>query len=299
MSKFEFIISFYNLILIIKIINKINNKNYELHIKFNRNFFYNYNLLIYLLNLKTKFLYLYIFKYLYKKIYKMEKHIRNCPVCNKEILYKTKKSIYWAKHTNSPCRSCAILKLERKGKIKKDIPSVGTIFDYWTVTDNILKEIRKGHWAVKCKCKCGTEKYVRITALVSGKSKGCVCRTKDINKLKVNAYGDLSDTFWGRIIKSAKIRNIEFNITKEFAWKLFLKQNKKCALSNLDLIMEKSMNRKKGCANITASLDRIDSSKGYIENNIQWVHKDVNKMKQELNEDYFKELCKKITKKWT
>lgn len=44
----------------------------------------------------------------------------------------------------------------------------------------------------------------------------------------------------------------------------------------------------------TASLDRIDSTKGYVEENVQWVHKDVNFMKSNLTEQRFKELISKI-----
>lgn len=40
-----------------------------------------------------------------------------------------------------------------------------------------------------------------------------------------------------------------------------------------------------------ASLDRIDSSQGYIKGNVQWVHKDINKMKFDLSQDRFLELC--------
>ena len=69
-------------------------------------------------------------------------------------------------------------------------------------------------------------------------------------------------------------------------------------MSGIEITIEKSLNRKKGCSNLTASLDRIDSSLGYVKNNVQWVHKDINKMKQELNENYFKNLCKIIAKKW-
>jgi hypothetical protein len=47
----------------------------------------------------------------------------------------------------------------------------------------------------------------------------------------------------------------------------------------------------------TASLDRIDSSKGYIEGNVQWIHKHINKMKNNFNESYFIEICKKISQK--
>jgi hypothetical protein len=44
----------------------------------------------------------------------------------------------------------------------------------------------------------------------------------------------------------------------------------------------------------TASLDRIDSSLGYVRGNVQWLHKDVNWMKNTLDQDRFIELCKAI-----
>jgi len=44
----------------------------------------------------------------------------------------------------------------------------------------------------------------------------------------------------------------------------------------------------------TASLDRIDSSKGYVKGNLQWVHKDINMMKNHYNQKYFIEICKKV-----
>lgn len=49
----------------------------------------------------------------------------------------------------------------------------------------------------------------------------------------------------------------------------------------------------------TASLDRIDSSKGYIPGNVQWVHKDVNKMKLALSEKRLLELCTLIVQKFS
>lgn len=45
----------------------------------------------------------------------------------------------------------------------------------------------------------------------------------------------------------------------------------------------------------TASLDRIDNSKGYEVGNIQWVHKDINMMRGPLPIDKFVELCKLIS----
>ena len=39
----------------------------------------------------------------------------------------------------------------------------------------------------------------------------------------------------------------------------------------------------------------IDSSKGYIKDNVQWVHKDVNFMKQSLPQEKFIDYCRKIS----
>ena len=44
----------------------------------------------------------------------------------------------------------------------------------------------------------------------------------------------------------------------------------------------------------TASLDRIDSSQGYIEGNVQWVSREVNFFKNNKNEKDLYNLCKKI-----
>ncbi|MGW4243051.1 hypothetical protein [Nocardia sp. NPDC004722] len=45
----------------------------------------------------------------------------------------------------------------------------------------------------------------------------------------------------------------------------------------------------------TASLDRIDSSVGYAPNNIQWVHKSVNRMKSDFGEAEFISICQAVS----
>ncbi|MBU2060475.1 MAG: hypothetical protein KKH44_01330 [Bacteroidetes bacterium] len=46
----------------------------------------------------------------------------------------------------------------------------------------------------------------------------------------------------------------------------------------------------------TASLDRIDSNKKYVVNNIQWIHKDLNDMKWEFSHCYFLLMCNLVLK---
>jgi len=43
-----------------------------------------------------------------------------------------------------------------------------------------------------------------------------------------------------------------------------------------------------------ASLDRIDSTGGYTEGNVQWVHRTVNFMKQSLSDAELVQWCRRI-----
>lgn len=56
----------------------------------------------------------------------------------------------------------------------------GTVFGYWTASS--VKKAIKFHTHVLCKCKCGTEKYVRVSKLVYGTSKSCGCFRAEIRK---------------------------------------------------------------------------------------------------------------------
>jgi hypothetical protein len=43
-----------------------------------------------------------------------------------------------------------------------------------------------------------------------------------------------------------------------------------------------------------ASLDRIDSSKGYVEDNVQWIHKELNCLKMDIPENKLIKWCELI-----
>jgi transposase len=101
--------------------------------------------------------------------------------------------------------------------------------------------------------------------------------------------GDIRVAFFNTIKFSAQQRDIEFDVTIEYIWDLFIIQKNKCSLSGLNLEMGPS-----ALDDRTASLDRIDSSKGYIEGNVQWVHKMINTMKWDFNQDDFIKMCTAI-----
>ncbi len=108
---------------------------------------------------------------------------------------------------------------------------------------------------------------------------------------KWKGINDLSFSYFYNIQSNAYKRNIIFNLTINDIYKQLEIQNRKCNLSNHNLIL-KEYNLDK---NDNASLDRIDSSVGYVINNIQWTHKIINNMKWDLNQDYFVKLCNLVT----
>ncbi len=100
---------------------------------------------------------------------------------------------------------------------------------------------------------------------------------------------EISNKYWNEIVRSANKRNIQFVLTMEEVWKTYLKQDKKCSLTGIDLEFDS-----KGYKG-NASLDRIDSYKPYVPHNIQWIFCPLNIMKHNHSDYYFKYLCSLVT----
>lgn len=145
----------------------------------------------------------------------------------------------------------------------------------------------KGKLAVwKCKCDCGKECDSVGAWLRSGRIKTCGCRIEYRIRKKWRGYKDISGTYWKRLVIGAEQRFIEFNLTIEEAWNQWIKQDGNCVLTGEKLLLE--------IKNHTASLDRIRSNECYNVNNIQWIHKDINKLKSSFDEEKFINLCLKV-----
>lgn len=155
----------------------------------------------------------------------------------------------------------------------------------------VLKQVPKPETCSKndtnrywlCECECGNTRTVRTGDLKQKRYLSCGCSKRVQRREKSfnwKGYKELSGSFWNCMKRGAKRgkRTIPFDLTIEEAWDLFIKQNRKCAISGIELSMRpESKYGRKG----TASLDRIDSSKGYTIDNVQWVHKDINIMKSD------------------
>lgn len=148
-----------------------------------------------------------------------------------------------------------------------------------------------------CKCDCGNQKEFIGSFLTNNQSTSCGCKVKNRGRKSIRWRGheEISLSTFNAIKRQALLRNrngreIPFNITIEYIWDLFVKQNRKCKFSGKNISFD---NEKRGEG--TASLDRIDSSKGYIEGNVQWVHKLVNIMKQDMEDEEFRDWCEIIS----
>ena len=100
--------------------------------------------------------------------------------------------------------------------------------------------------------------------------------------------------------KSKSKRRIEFAITIDDVIALYEKQKGLCAYSGVKMTYssyEIKCHRRKPWRMTypyNISIDRIDSSRGYIKGNIQLVCGIVNFMKRDSSEDVFLKMCKKI-----
>lgn len=157
---------------------------------------------------------------------------------------------------------------------------------------------RDGSVLWDCLCDCGNIIQVNTRHLNRKKNyvRSCGCNQIKRGKAHVQwkGVGDISGHWWsqhiGREFKSKKRSQLQITITMEYAWDLFLKQEGKCALSGLPLVVHSNTKVN------TASLDRIDSSKGYIPGNVQWVHKVINMMKRTYDQELFIAMCKAVAK---
>lgn len=168
------------------------------------------------------------------------------------------------------------------------IEMIGRSFGKWTVLRREEGYPSKNtHWL--CRCECGFEKPVDGTHLRKGHSVSCRKCSDGKPKERLNSK------YWHHLKYSARMRDIEFKLTKEYLWKLYLEQDRCCALTGLKLAMAATI-REHTAGGTTASVDRIDSSKGYIKGNVQWVHKVINKMKWGTPQEEFIEFCEAVVK---
>lgn len=179
--------------------------------------------------------------------------------------------------------------LPRRPGVFRDL--TGMVFGRLTVigpAENIMSGERSVV-AWKCVCGCGEGRTIRTDHLTTGACKTCGCSRKIIGPENRGwkGIGDLPGHYFCHLKNRAKAKRWDFNVTPEYLWNMFLTQERKCALSGLEIEFPKEYRKRGG----TASLDRMFSSSGYVVGNVQWVHRDINIMKNIFRPEVFHMYC--------
>lgn len=133
-----------------------------------------------------------------------------------------------------------------------------------------------------CK-KCRIYTIHRFVNDSRGNSRGyysCSNCSEDSSKKHRNKY-------WLRYLAqkaNSRKRPRSVKITEDMLKNIYEKQEGRCALTGIPFNQE--------IGGAKPSLDRIDSSLGYIPENLQLVIRDINKIKREFPIGYFYALCK-------
>lgn len=168
----------------------------------------------------------------------------------------------------------------------------GARINYLTVLEQCPS--RKGakqskvRWLVRCDC--GTRLEVDAADLYrsDGKSRvscGCMNHLRGQASPHWKSPNSISHTYWTAIKASAASRGLVFELTIEEAFDLVVSQEYLCALSGEPLVL-----------GVNASLDRIDSTLGYVTGNVQWTDKTINRLKSNFQEVEFVDLCRKVAR---
>ena len=153
--------------------------------------------------------------------------------------------------------------------------------------DGVYKRL-DGKWCSTCSG-CGAEQaytrkdHAKQSQLRDWQCKPCVAKAKGFN---VNMPVGDEKRYYNKFRKSALSRGIAWELTLN---EMLESYDGKCNLTGWDISMSYGQS--------TASLDRIDSYKGYVKGNIQWVHSMVNMCKNKYEQHTFIEMCCAIAMK--
>jgi hypothetical protein len=200
-------------------------------------------------------------------------------------------------------KSCGCLRSGCFKKLNKKrlLDLTGQVFGKLTIIGS--GDRVSGFTAWKCRCQCGNIKNIRTNSLRKGTTISCGCAKKEYKSGKIESclvgkrfskyVGSIPSAYFNDLKKNAKSRNLDFNLSPESLDFLYKKQKGKCAISGLNIAFDVDINQSN---TYPASLDRINSSVGYVDGNIQWVAREVNHMKWSLKEEDFLFFCEAIVR---
>lgn len=236
--------------------------------------------------------------------------------CENDCIYSRRRTIvenidiYKEKKNNRyPIKTCKICKKDFENSIlnfKRNIKYKDGLENYCKDCAKIPNKRKVAHWngdnlyCLKCKLYLSPNMFCKDKGWLkkrNGFDVNCKeCKKKIYEELK-NKERNKNDL--DKILKS-RIRNMKKrspkiyyseDVTVEYLKELWNKQEGVCALSNIKMVLSAHS----GKNNLNVSVDRIDSSIGYVKGNLQLVCVAVNYMKSDMDLMEFYSFCRSIS----
>lgn len=146
-------------------------------------------------------------------------------------------------------------------------------------------------------CDCGQIIRTRLDRVVRGNPNSCGCKSRAYNYVeRRNKLGEDYPFYilFKKCLKRAKKTNLEITITASDLKHQYDMQNGKCFYTHQEIILPLSFTSKSSDISNLVSVDRTDSSKGYIVGNIQLTTKTINILKLNYTHEEFLDICHTI-----
>ena len=167
----------------------------------------------------------------------------------------------------------------------------GNIYGKLTVIkfhDWLIKSNNKGRVSrFLCQCSCGNEKVILGTCLIQGLTKSCGCLQKDITfkidkRIKHSKIGGGFNDLVNVYKRGAKSRNLEFSLSEDYFKELTSGNCHYCGNPPLNIRKTQSKLHPLAKDYVFNGVDRVNSSIGYIKNNVVSCCHTCNMMKRSL-----------------
>jgi hypothetical protein len=169
--------------------------------------------------------------------------------------------------------------------------SVGSKVGKWEVIGEAFTQPDSKIRRIPVRCECGNAVNVRRDHLRRGTSLQCIRCRRAAQAKALTVDGSGWNTLYYRYRTNAKNRNLEFHLTKEEVVKLCSQNCYYCGESPSDRTMSPSQ------MVVANGIDRIDSERHYHLDNCVPCCAVCNKMKMELDQDFFLEKIDMISKR--
>ena len=195
-------------------------------------------------------------------------------------------------------KSCGCLQKDATSNARS-LKLVGQQFERLTVIKRVPvpkgRPLQKAYWL--CKCECGSNVIVPTEKLTGKETRSCGClRMERLNGIHYTERDVTKDVFRPILCNMQRSRH-SVSLTLQDLKEVWANQQGICTYTGLKLLLPTWGDCIKKDIHL-ASVDRIDSSKGYERDNIQFVSAIANYAKNTFTHEQMVDFCKIVAKKW-